>query len=94
MGPITISVSLYVAIISKIIDAINIPKREKKSFKGSTTEFIKFNLPSSVFFSSLENITPTKPRHINPAINLNVIDQPFISAKIKANDVAAIIASR
>ena len=81
------------AIINKSIDAINIPKREIKSLKGSTIEFIKFNLPSSLFFSSLENITPSKPRHIKPAINLKVIDHPLISAKIKAIDVAAIIAS-
>ena len=67
--------------------------REKKSLRGNIIESLNFSFPSSSFFSSVEKNTPNKPKHIKPAINLKVNDQPLISANIRASEVAAIIAN-
>ena len=55
--------------------------------------FEKLNFPRCIFFSSFDAIKPSKPMTIEAAIILYVKDQPFISANIKANDVAKMIAS-
>ena len=81
------------AIISNSIAAVKKPNLDKKSIKGSVIDFEKLNFPSCIFFSSFDAIRPSKPMTIEAAIILYVKDQPFISANIKANEVAKMIAS-